>query len=116
MPITSPSIGTTGSTPGQPYSQAKAELEKAAKAFEAVFMRQMIGAMRQASLDEGIGDSSATMQFRDMADARTADSMAEKGSMGIAQLLLQQLSAKLPHDPAATTTDGKTGIAKGSSE
>ncbi len=91
----------------------KADLEKAAKQFEAIFMRQMIGAMRSARLAEGLTDSSATDQFRDMADARTADSMAEKGSLGIAELLLQQFSPKaksitaipLTPAPAKTSSD-----------
>ena len=57
----------------------RAALDKVAQQFEAVFLRQMIGAMRSASLAEGITDSSATQQFQDMADARTADAMAEAG-------------------------------------
>jgi len=68
-------------------------LEKAAKAFEAIFLRQMIGAMRSSSLSEGIFDSSATDQFRDMADARTADQMAQTGKFGIAELLMRQFGA-----------------------
>lgn len=87
--------GATGQTVGQATGGAsKADLEKAAKQFEAIFLRQMIGAMRSASLAEGLTDSSATDQFRDMADARTADSMADKGSLGIAELLLQQFGGK----------------------
>ncbi|MET0370053.1 MAG: rod-binding protein [Sphingobium sp.] len=68
----------------------KAALGKAAQQFEAIFLRQMIGAMRSASLSEGVFDSSATEQFRDMADAKTADSMASQGSLGIAEMLLSQ--------------------------
>jgi flagellar protein FlgJ len=67
-------------------------LAKAAKAFEAIFMRQMIGSMRSSSLSDGLLDSSATSQFRDMADARTADDMAAGSHLGIANLLLKQLS------------------------
>ena len=94
----------TGATPSQ-----KAQLEKAAQQFEAVFLRQMIGAMRSASLAEGIGDSSATQQFRDMADARTADAMASKGAMGIAELLLKQFGNRVSDTPAADTATGTTG-------
>lgn len=75
-------------------------LAKVATQFEAVFMRQMIGAMRAASLGEGLTDSSATEQFRDMADARTADSMAETGTFGIAELLMNQFSGRVPARPA----------------
>ena len=39
-----------------------------------------------------------------MADARTADAMANKGAMGIAELLIKQFGAKpAPDAPAGTT-------------
>lgn len=97
-------------TTGQPAPQAKSELEQAAKQFEAIFMRQMIGAMRSASLDEGIGDSSATLQFRDMADARTADGMAETGSFGFAKLLVKQFENRVA--PAAAADASATAKAR----
>jgi flagellar protein FlgJ len=81
----------------------RADLAKAAEQFEAIFLRQMMGAMRSASLSEGLTDSSATDQFRDMADARTADSMAKTGSLGIAELLLSQFGGNRATVTAATT-------------
>ena len=101
---TSTATAQTGGT--QSSGQSKASLEKAAQQFEAIFLRQMMGAMRSASLAEGINDSSATEQFRDMADARTADSMASRGTLGIAEMLMHQFGAKvgtsMPANPAAT--------------
>ena len=89
-------IDGTSTATGQPGgTQNKAALEKAAQQFEAIFLRQMMGAMRSASLAEGISDSSATDQFRDMADARTADSMANRGTLGIAEMLMRQFGAKV---------------------
>ncbi|AYJ85209.1 flagellar biosynthesis protein FlgI (plasmid) [Sphingomonas paeninsulae] len=67
---------------------AATPLVKAAKSFEAVFLRQMIGAMRSPSLGEDVFGSNASNQFRDMSDARLADSMA--GKFGIAQMLEKQ--------------------------
>ncbi|MET0372982.1 MAG: rod-binding protein [Rhizorhabdus sp.] len=69
-------------------------MQAVAKQFEAVFLRQMIGSMRQADLAEGVFDSSATGQFRDMADSKTADSMAETGSFGIASMMMRQFDAQ----------------------
>lgn len=69
-------------------------LAKAAKAFEAVFMRQMISSMRSASLGEDLLGSSASNQFRDMSDARVADTMAEGGGLGIATMLLKQFEGR----------------------
>jgi flagellar protein FlgJ len=77
------------------------KLKNVAKKFEAVFMRQMIGTMRSASLGDGMFDSSATQQFRDMSDAKLADSMAEKGTLHVADLLVKQFGAKLSGGAAA---------------
>lgn len=85
------------STP-QPAGQAdekRQQLVKAAQAFEAVFMRQMIGSMRQAKLAEDALGSSATEQFQEMQDAQLADQMAAKGGgFGIAELLLRQFDKR----------------------
>lgn len=68
----------------------RTQLRAAAEQFEAVFLRQMIGSMRQAHLAEDPFGSAASEQFRDMADSRLADTMAQQGSFGIAELLLAQ--------------------------
>ncbi|MEC3912155.1 rod-binding protein [Sphingobium sp. CR2-8] len=99
---TTQSAATTGAAPSQ-----KAQLTKVAQQFEAVFLRQMIGAMRSASLAEGIADSAATQQFRDMADARTADAMASKGAMGIAELLLKQFGDRVSDTPSTADAAAK---------
>jgi flagellar protein FlgJ len=103
---------SSASAPAAASQSGEAALQKVAQQFEAVFLRQMIGAMRSASLAEGISDSSATQQFQDMADARTADAMASKGAMGIAELLIQQFGSRVapaPADkPSPTAPDGPT--------
>lgn len=105
---TSSANGTTAATgPSNHGASNKAQLEKAAQQFEAIFLRQMIGAMRSASLAEGISDSSATEQFQSMADSRTADALANKQSMGIAQLLMKQFGGRVHDTPAAPATDSK---------
>lgn len=70
------------------------ELAKAAKAFEAIFVRQLVGSMRSASQGESIDGSSAVDQFQEMADARLADGLADKGGLGIAAMLLKQLDKR----------------------
>lgn len=99
----------TATTAPAAGGETRAGLQKAAQQFEAIFLRQMIGSMRSASLAEGITDSSATEQFQSMADSRTADALAGKGSMGIAELLMKQFGARMAPAPAATTAkaDGK---------
>lgn len=100
--------GATAGLSAPVAGSERARLGEAAKQFEAIFLRQMMGAMRSASLAEGISDSSATDQFRDMADARTADSMASRGTLGIAEMLMRQFGTKVGAPaPAAATNMGK---------
>jgi flagellar protein FlgJ len=77
-----------------PASAERAELAKAAKAFEAIFVRQLIGSMRSAGMGDELTGSSAVDQFQEMADARTADALADQGGLGIANMLLAQLDRK----------------------
>jgi flagellar protein FlgJ len=82
-------IGTapSPSAPGAP-------LKKVAQQFEAIFVRQMIGAMRQAKLTDDPLDSSATDNFQELADARTADSIAAHGHLGLAEMIERQLATR----------------------
>ncbi len=65
-------------------------IKETAQRFEAIFLRQMISAMRSPALGDDLFGSDAANQFRDMSDARLADSMA--GQFGIAKLLEKQLA------------------------
>ena len=77
-------------------AQRREQLRSAAQAFEAVFLRQVIGSMRQARLAEDPFGSAATDQFRDMSDAQLADNISEQGSFGIAEMLLAQFEGRSP--------------------
>jgi flagellar protein FlgJ len=81
-----------------------AKLKKAAQGFEAVFVRQLIGTMRSATDGDGLFDSEATKQFQDMADAKTAEAMAQKGALHIADMLVKQYGARLSATAAPTAT------------
>lgn len=84
-------INQAAAAPQAAKADKHAELVKAAQAFEAVFLRQVIGSMRQAKLGDDLLGSSASDQFRDMSDARLADSMAAEGNgFGIAKMLIAQ--------------------------
>jgi flagellar protein FlgJ len=104
------SLSATGAAPGIQAASGsakpneRAELAKAAKAFEAIFVRQLIASMRATTIGEDLTGSNAVDQFQEMADARTADSLADGGNLGIASLLLKQLDRK----PVASTAEGKT--------
>ena len=84
-------IRPVSSAPTAP-AKSDRELRKAAEAFEAVILRQLIGSMRQAKLADEMFGSNATSQFRELADARTAESMATMRQFGIAALVEKQLT------------------------
>lgn len=69
-------------------------LAKAAEAFEAVILRQLMTSMRQAKLGDDIFGSSATDNFREMADAKTADSIAAMRQFGIAAMVEAQFRGR----------------------
>jgi flagellar protein FlgJ len=100
------SVSTAAATTATADPKA-AKLKSAAQAFEAVFLRQMIGTMRQAGPGDGMLDSDASNQFRDMADSKLADSMSQKGVLGIAEMLVKQMTPLVEHD--ATSTTGAKG-------
>jgi peptidoglycan hydrolase FlgJ len=83
-------IGPIGSSPS--VAKPDPSLRKAAEGFEAVMVRQMIASMRKAKLADAMFGSSATDNFRELADARTAESIAKLGQFGIANLIEKQLS------------------------
>ncbi len=92
-------VSPHGAAAVAPVAKVDPSLRKAAEGFEAVMLRQMLGAMRKAKLAEGMFASSATDSFREMADARTADSVAKLGQFGIARLVekqLQHTDGKMP--------------------
>jgi len=77
-------------SPGAMPAQPADRLAESARQFEAVFLRQLIAAMRAPSLGDALFGSDAGNQFRDLSDARLADSMA--GKFGIAAMLEKQLA------------------------
>jgi flagellar protein FlgJ len=73
---------------------AQGSLDQVAKQFESLFLHQMLKSMRQASLGEGILDSDQSLFYRDMFDHQLSLHLAEKGGLGLAEVLKRQLSTK----------------------
>lgn len=93
LPTASSAASSMAATNPVP-DKRQAEIQSMAADFEAIFVRQMLTTMRTSSLGEGLFDSQGLEQFRDMQDAKIAESMAEKGVFGIAQLLTRDLENK----------------------
>ena len=87
-------LAPTNATAPKGDGKEREKLVKAAQAFEAVFVRQMIGSMRQAKLGDDLFGSDASDQFREMQDAQFADQMVEDGGFGVAAMLIKQFDGK----------------------
>jgi flagellar protein FlgJ len=83
-------------------------LDAAGKRFEAIFVGMMLKSMRSASLGEGLFDSKATAQFRDMQDQQLAQTMAAHAPIGIGKAMTEFLARAAPVEAAATATDEST--------
>jgi flagellar protein FlgJ len=86
--------------------QDPAALREAARQFEALFTAMMLKSMREGSLAQGLGDSEETKTYQDMYDQQIALQMAHGKGLGLADMLMQQLTrsqAAQPSAAAATT-------------
>lgn len=90
-----PALTPISAAPAAPSAQDREKLAKAAKDFEAIFVRQMLAAARKT--DFGGNDlfgGPGLETFRQMQDERFAEIAAERGTFGIAKLLEGRLATK----------------------
>ena len=66
-------------------------LREVAGQFEALFISMMLKSMREASLADGIFDSSQSKMYREMADQQMAMDMASRGGLGLQDVIMRQL-------------------------
>jgi peptidoglycan hydrolase FlgJ len=71
---------------------SRANLDAAGQKFEAVFTGMMLKSMRSAKLGDGLLDSDAGTQFRDMQDQLLAQTMAERTPIGIGKAMTDFLA------------------------
>ena len=71
---------------------SKENLEAAGQRFEAIFIGMMVKSMRTARLSEGLFDSKAQDQFRDMQDDKLAQSMTTHTPLGIGKAMTDFLA------------------------
>tara|TARA_R110002050_G_scaffold268113_1_gene409994 strand:- start:46870 stop:47832 length:963 start_codon:yes stop_codon:yes gene_type:complete len=80
-------------------------LKQVAGQFEALFTGMMLKSMRQASLAEGIFDSSQSDMYRDMSDQQLAMDLSQKGGLGLQDAIIRQLGGQLE---SKANTNGDT--------
>jgi peptidoglycan hydrolase FlgJ len=90
--------------------QDPAALREAARQFEGLFTAMMLKSMREASLGSGMGDSEETKTYQDMYDQQLALQLAHGKGLGLANMLMQQLTRA----QAAHSTAASAGAATGS--
>jgi flagellar protein FlgJ len=94
-------------------------LKAAAQQFETVFLNMMLKSMRDATPQDGMFDSEQTKMFTGMLDQQLAQSMASSRGVGLAEIMVKQLSRTQAADsPAkassATVTPQPTSAATNS--
>lgn len=103
--MTAPIAATDVYTDFQGLARLKAEakqqspeaLRKVAEQFESIFLNMMLKSMREANLGEGIFDNDQSKFYNEMFDQQIAVTLAKRRSVGLADVLMRQLSP----DPAA---------------
>ncbi|MFQ5486958.1 MAG: flagellar assembly peptidoglycan hydrolase FlgJ [Gammaproteobacteria bacterium] len=84
-------------------------LRAVAKEFEAIFMQMMLKSMRSANLGEGIFDSEQSGFYQEMFDKQIAIDLAQRQGVGLADVLVRQLSRS---DSGAVTGVGETAAGR----
>ena len=74
---------------------ADPRLHKAAQAFEAIFVRQMLSSARQGNFGDTLwGSDQGHDTFTAMRDEKFADIAAQSGTLGLGQQIEKQLAGK----------------------
>lgn len=110
-PLSPPLVGSPSVAADTSRLATKDNLAKAAAQFEAIFINQMLKSARAAKLDDGLFDSDAIDQFRDMQDAKLSETIALHTPMGIGKALADFLSKNRP-DLRVGDASAKGGEAK----
>jgi len=84
----------------------RANLDKAAQQFEAVFVNLMLKQARQAAPEGGLFQSEGLKTFREMQDRELAGALAKHSPLGIAEALKDFL-ARGRETPVPATSEGE---------
>jgi len=79
------------------------DLRVVAQQFEAIFIQQMLKTMRDASLSEGLFDNNASDFYVDMLDKQMSLNLSAGKGIGLADIIVQQLSNRLNLKPEQET-------------
>lgn len=101
---------------GDPQSaESKEALKKAAQHFESIFIGMMLKSMRDANAafeQDNPMNSNTTKFFRDMYDDQLATDMAMNGTMGLADIIVEQLGGGSEGFKAASILRNDSGLTR----
>ena len=86
----------------------KDNLTAAGTKFESIFVGMMLKSMRGAKLSDGLFESKALDQFRDMQDQQLAQNMAAHAPMGIGKAMTDFLAKSAQLEQPKAATEGST--------
>ncbi|MBF0480351.1 MAG: peptidoglycan DD-metalloendopeptidase family protein [Desulfovibrionaceae bacterium] len=90
-----------------PRESDEKKLRGACQGFESVFVNKLLSQMRSSLPKEGLLHSKYEEQYLSMFDQELADKISKDGGVGIAQMMYDQLSAKLhPAKPEGSPQSG----------
>jgi flagellar protein FlgJ len=81
-----------------------AAIRAAAQQFESLFTNMMLKSMREAKLGQGLGESQESDLYQDMYDQQMSLKMAQGKGIGLADMLVQQLTRNGAAKAAAGST------------
>jgi len=76
-------------------------IESVARQFEALFTQILLKSMRNTSLGDGLFDNDQSKMYQDLFDKQIATNLSQKKGIGLAEMLIKQLS----QDKSLTKTD-----------
>lgn len=93
--------------PATAPDKTHADLKKATQSFESYFLHQMLQEMRKTvPKDTLLGDDAHQEEiFQDMMDQTMADSMSQRGDLGLGKMLYDQLAPSVAPAAPAKTVD-----------
>jgi len=80
----------------QAREDQEAVLRPVAEQFEALFLEQILKNSRQVQFDDGWLEDGQADTYFDMYDKQMAQDLSAKGSLGLADMIVEQLSQKYP--------------------
>ncbi len=79
-------------------------LKAAAKQMEGLFVQMMLKSMRDASFKDGLFNTQQSAMFTSMYDQQISQSIAERGSLGLGDVLVKQMGGEVDSNKRVTST------------